>query len=200
MTLKPTVEISNFLSKEERDTLFDTICVHQKQFQYLSIPDEHGGGSLHLSLGPETSDRSELEPLRKACECLSNGILKLLPKVFDELGIEPFPVSQIPLSITNGLNGHTGAPHADESGGRFKISVLYYLHNSPKAFHGGDFELYKTDSDSPKGHKEQAFVHIKHQDNLLVAFPSATYHGVTDVTLDSTEFEDGRFVIVGFLG
>lgn len=194
------IKVSNFLSKEERDALFESVCKHQNLFQPLGPPDPDGGGTLHISLESEHITSPEIEQLLQACETLANCMKKVLPQVFDKLGVEPFPVSEIPLSIGNGLDGHTGSPHTDESGGRFKISLLYYLHKHPKVFQGGALEFFKADANLPRGYREKALSKIEHDDNLLVAFPSETYHGVTDVSLDSTKFEDGRFVIVGFLG
>ena len=154
---------------------------------------------MHLPSKAEVPNK-DAEPIYKVCEYLSDRILNILPDIFSKLNIEPFPVSEIPLSIMNGLNNHTGEVHTDESGGRFKISLLYYFHKTPKAFQGGALELFETDTKAENGYKEEAFAKIEHEDNLLIAFPSETYHGVTDVTLDSTNFENGRFVVVGFLG
>lgn len=194
------VTISDFLSNEERDTLFDTVCDNQNAFQYLSTPDGNGGGTLHLATPQESTDNEAATRIRKACECISTRIQNTLPELFPKLGIEPFSVAEVPLSVMNGLDGHTGGTHTDESGGRFKISLLYYFHKRPKAFQGGALELFETDEKSPNGYNEQAFAKIEHQDNLLIAFPSDTFHGVTDVTMDSNSFENGRFVVVGFLG
>lgn len=197
---KRIIKIANFLSQQERDTLFDSVCANQESFQHIGIPDADMGGSLHLSLKPEKHERSEVVHIREACECLSNRIMKILPKLFTNLGVEPFPVSQIPLSLINGLNGHKGTPHNDESGGRFKISLLYYFNRVPKAFRGGALEFYETDAMLQSGHSDEVFARIEHEDNSLIVFPSQTYHGVTDVQLDSDEFEDGRFLAVAFLG
>ena len=195
---KNALKISNFLLKEERDELFESVCKHRNVFKPLGTLDPDGG-TFHVSLGSESDGSPGIEFVRKACECVSNRIQKLLPKIFKTLNIKPFPVSKIPLSIGNGLNGHTGSVHTDESGGRFKISLLYYFHKVPKVFEGGALELFATDKDSHVGYHEKAFAKIEHEDNVLIAFPSETFHGVTDVNLDSTAFEEGRFVIVGFL-
>ena len=61
-------------------------------------------------------------------------------------------------------------------------------------------ELFETDTTYRNGYKEEAFARINHEDNLLIIFPSEVYHGVTDVMMQANKFEDGRFVIVGFLG
>ncbi len=195
-----TIQVHHFLTEEERNRIFETICTNQKAFQHIGIPDSNTMETLHLSLESEKSEYLEqMTTIREAFECLSENIMKLLPSIFTNLGVEPFPVSSIPLSIINGFNSHKSDPHNDESGGRFKISFLYYLSKVPKAFRGGALEFYETDATSPNGHNSKVFAKIEHEDNLLIAFPSHIYHGVTDVQLDSTKFKDGRFVVVGFL-
>ena len=67
-------------------------------------------------------------------------------------------------------------------------------------FRGGDLALYEADTGSASGHRTEPITSIENEDNLLLAFKSNTYHGVTDVQCDSREFADGRFVAVSFLG
>lgn len=157
-------------------------------------------GSLYLSLESDGCDRSGIGPVRKACEFLSERILELLPTLFTALGVEPFAVSEIPLTLVNGLDGHRGSPHADSIDGRFRISLLYYFHRTPEAFRGGDLEFYDADTGSSKGHSDEPLTKIDHEDNLLIAFPSQSFHAVTDVQCDSDDFADGRFSAIGFLG
>lgn len=193
------LQISDFLPQGERDSLFDTVLTHQKAFQHINISETYKTDTLHLSLKHEASEGSEVVLIRQACEHLSKSIMELLPELFNTLGIEPFPVSHIPLSIINGFNGHEGMPHTDDGGGRFKISLLYYFSKTPKAFRGGALEFYETDATCESGHRDKAFAKVEHEDNQFIAFPSQTYHGVTKTWLNSVEFEDGRFVVLGFL-
>jgi len=194
------VRIAQFMPQRERDALFDAACANREAFQCPGIPGSNEGGSLYLSLEPNGFDQPGVAPVREASKCLSKRILRLVPTLFTALGVEPFPVPEIPLALVNGLNGHSGSPHADESGGRFKISLLYYFHRAPKAFRGGDLEFYDADPASASGHRDEALARVDHEDNLLIAFPSQTFHGITDVHSDSDDFADGRFAAIGFLG
>ena len=63
-----------------------------------------------------------------------------------------------------------------------------------------DLEFYDAVAGSPKDHSDQTLTRIDHEDNLLIAFPSQTFHGITDVHCDSDDFADGRFAAIGFLG
>lgn len=199
------VQIADFLPEEERNAIFELLCENEQKFHAPGHLSNYEGQSLYLSLDQNearnTDSNSEaLEIVRKTCECLSSRILDLLPNLFPILNIEPFRVEELPLSWMNGRNGHTGIPHSDESGGRYQISLLYYLHNQPKVFRGGALQFYETDATSPTGHKNTALATVEHRDNLLLVYPSVTFHGITDVESDSDEFSDGRFVGVGFLG
>ena len=100
----------------------------------------------------------------------------------------------------NGLDGHCGLPHADSYDDRYRISLLYYFHRVPRAFRGGDLEFYDVDTASPKGHSDETLATIVQEDNLLIAFSSQTFHGITDVRCDSDDFADGRFAAIAFLG
>lgn len=194
------VQVAQLLPKHERDALFDAVCISQKAFHRPGIPGGEDGGSLYFSPDSDERDQSGVCPASGACLCLSKRIRELLPELFTALGIESFPVPSIPLTVVNGRNGHVGLPHTDESAGRFVVSLLYYFHRAPKAFRGGDLEFYNTDPTSVSGQSIEPLARIDHTDNLLIAFPSDTFHGITEVRCDSDDFADGRFAAIGFLG
>ena len=194
------IQIAQFLPTLERDALYEAVCANQAAFQPPGGLVADVGGALYLSLESDQDDGPGMDRLRKASECLSSRILAMLPTLFTALGVEPFAVKAIPLNFINGRDGHSGLPHADSLDGRFKISLLYYFHRTPKAFRGGDLEFYESDAGSPNGHGKKAITRIACEDNLLIAFPSQTFHGITGVLSDSDQFVDGRFAAVGFLG
>lgn len=193
------IQIPNFLSQQDRDTLMNSVCQNQEVFNHRGKTDSKDSGSFNLALESIKNRSPKETEIFEACDSMYQKMITLLPTIFNTLEIEPFPVSHIPLSIVNGLNGHIGLPHTDESGGRFKISILYYFNKTPKVFQGGELQFFQNDSTLQGGHHEKPFATIEPQDNTLVAFPSDMYHGVTEVKLDSNNFEDGRFVMVGFL-
>lgn len=191
--------VGQFLPEGERDALYQAACAAQKSFHPPGGPGAPANGTLYWSLDDDGSEAG-VRPLREAIGILSQRVLERFPSLFTALGIDPFPVSEISLSLINGLDGHAGTPHEDSTGGRYQISLLYYFHRIPKAFQGGDLEFYETDPESTSGHGDEPFARIEHEDNLLIAFPSETFHGVTGVQSDSSNFADGRFVAVGFVG
>lgn len=196
-----SVQIPQFLPNHERDALYQAACENQQVFHSPGTDSEtESVGTYYLSLESKKTDGAGVGAVRAASEFLTRHILKQLPTIFATLSVEPFDVSEISLTLINGLDGHCGTPHADSLDGRFKVSLLYYFHRMPKAFRGGDLEFYDTDAETPTGHSKEPVARIDQADNLLIAFPSQTFHGITDVQCDSSDFADGRFVAVAFLG
>lgn len=92
---------------------------------------------------------------------LVSHIRDLLPYLFSALQMEPFEVKEFPLTFIVGHDGHSGLPHADSIDGRYRISLLYYLHNEPRAFRGGDLEFFSAEPESPTGHSEKAVARLE---------------------------------------
>ena len=194
------VKVAQFLPRHERDALYAAACSNQGAFQRPGDSGPDIGSSRYLSLDSNGCDHPGVAPVRGACEFLTNRILEILPSLFTALDIEPFALADMPLTLVNGLDGHCGLPHADSIDGRFRISLLYYFHREPRAFRGGNLEFYDADPASPNGHSDEALTRIDQEDNLLIAFPSQTFHGITEVQCDSEDFADGRFAAISFLG
>ena len=194
------VYITHFLNKNERDALFFASCKENEAFQRPEGPGSNVGTTRYLSLEPEGVYGALTDSFQSAIDYLRKRIMEKLPILFSELEVEPFDVKEIPLTFMNGLDGHNGIPHMDSIDGRLKISLLYYFNKVPKVFQGGDLEFYASDVASQTGHCKEPHTKIDLEDNLLLAFPSQTFHGVTTVQCDSIDLEDGRFVAVGFIG
>lgn len=193
------LQFPRFLPQGERDGLFAEICANEGAFQRPGIPGYQQGQSLHLSSEFDKHDKHPC-PVLSAFECLTTRIEQMLPDMFTALDLEPFPVPQIRFDLVNGLDGHSGLPHADDSGGRFQISILYYLHRAPRQFQGGQLQIYSGDAAATTSAADIPVAEIEPEDNLLLVFPSEVIHGVSTVKCDSEDFADGRFVAVAFLG
>lgn len=194
------VKIPQFLSTDDKDTLLGKVMAHKEAFHPPGVPGNYiGDGTslmLDLDFGKKPSEQSLVDVV---CECLSARIMEQLPALLETLGLKPFDIDKCPMTIISGLNGHYGLPHIDTYSPDMKITILYYFHNSPKAYRGGDLELFESDPDTSFGYKEQPVIRIEHEDNLLLAFTSDTYHGVTEVESDVSTFEDSRFTTVSFI-
>lgn len=194
------LHIARFLPREERNEFFDIVCKNQDVFQSLGLPGTPAGPTKHFSLEMDRIGGKGSDAIQTVHKLLARRIIDQLPIMFETLGIEPFNVSDMPINLINGLHGHWADTHADSTNGEYQISILYYFHRVPKMFSGGDLEFYASDDELLSGHSEKPLFSIDLEDNLLVAFPSETFHGVTKVLSDSKDVVDGRFVAVGFLG
>ncbi len=191
-------QISGFLPQQERDALFEGACLSQNEFHAPGQPGSNDHSSLHWSTN-ENGDRNPESALSDALGILVKRVQHQLPSLFSTLAIDPFPCPSISFSMICGRSGHYGSPHMDSTDDRIKISLLYYFHRTPKAFRGGDLEFYEGNQAAPFIQGSSPVARIEHEDNLLVAFPSRTFHGVSEIESNSNDFADGRFVVVGFL-
>ena len=194
------VRMANFLPVDERDTFFKAVCKEEGAFQTTQIPGVEKMPSSFLAVNPDQKNNKESVWLHEVTKNLSKRIVAQLPFLCKTLGISPFEVSDIPITFINGLDGHYGDPHADSVNGQYQISILYYFHKVPKVFNGGDLSFYASDEIAEDGYNKEVLFEIEAENNLLVAFRSETYHGVSKVQSQSIQFTDGRFVAVGFLG
>lgn len=204
--------IPDFLPAQERDVLFNRISDNRSAFkhriaagvpvegaQYFSVVAENEGNYGFAGSDDQAATDVEQQNLRNACQNFLEKVLAITPSLIRLFNLNPLTVDILPLNIVNGGQGHLGYPHQDSSGNRFKISLLYYLHSHPKVFKGGELEFFKASSEQTQGYFPTPQCTLKHQDNMLVAFPSDTYHGVTEVLSESTEFMNGRFAFVSFI-
>ncbi|WP_431164884.1 2OG-Fe(II) oxygenase [Tenacibaculum halocynthiae] len=194
------VRISNFLSNEDNNALHKAVCKEKKSFKNYEFPGSDKQTTTFLELSSGSKNNSKTTLTQKAYDTINKQIIKQLPFIFNKLNIPPFPISEIPLTFVNCSDGHYGTPHADSINGQYQISILYYFNCIPKVFNGGDLQIFNTDNNSSKGYNSEPLFTINFENNLLLAFPSETFHGVTKVQSNSKKFSEGRFIAVGFIG
>ncbi len=139
------IRIPNFLSEQERNALYNAICIEKGAFYAPGVSESETSITKFLSWDSYKNEHTKAPLTSKASMSLAARIMENLPLLFKSLDVEPFDVSEIPVNFVSGLNGHYGDPHADSIDGRYKISLLYYFHKVPKMFSGGDLEFYATD-------------------------------------------------------
>jgi Rps23 Pro-64 3,4-dihydroxylase Tpa1-like proline 4-hydroxylase len=115
--------------------------------------------------------------------------------LFAETGTPPFPVAKHEIELAVHLDGCFFAAHQDTFTGQNRaglksdrlISAVYYFHDQPKGFSGGELALYPFGGADP--------VVIEPRDNRLVAFPSFALHEVRPVHCPGDHFAQARFSI-----
>jgi len=139
---------------------------------------------------PLTGDRNFLR-LPRPLDLLpgfSEKLATILPHIQSVFGIDLME-PEVELYVHAYNDGTHFGRHADTHGGgnwRRRISCVYYVHRSPRAFDGGDLIVYD--------HRGAAHA-IPAEHNSAIFFPADLLHEVRRVTCRSQAFADSRFSI-----
>jgi Rps23 Pro-64 3,4-dihydroxylase Tpa1-like proline 4-hydroxylase len=186
--------IEKFLSREERDRALELALAREGDLRPAKIGD----------VGEHNPERRSSRVLRGQVDARLPWFLPrvetVIPDILDRLQTKPFPIQELELQLTVHQSGDFYKVHRDNSedkaSGR-RVSYVYYFHQTPKRFTGGDLLLYDTDVEA--GGHSAAFTRLGPVDNSIVFFPSAYFHQVTKVRCETDDFGDGRFTLNGWI-
>jgi len=121
-------------------------------------------------------------------------LLDAVPALASALGIAPFAVDAVQLSLIAYNDGDFYRRHVDTETSPARksdrvLSAIYYFHAEPKAYSGGELRLHAFNPASDR------YDDIAPEQNGLLAFASFARHEVRPVTCPSGRFEDSRFAI-----
>lgn len=123
---------------------------------------------------------------------------RLLPHVRRELELQWFPLGRIERQMAVHRDGGFFRAHADNTdaavAGRC-LTCVYYFHDHPKRFTGGELWLYDTVLRGAHAEIGNRHVSVDPADNTAVFFASDVYHEVRPVCRQSESFGDSRFSI-----
>ena len=126
----------------------------------------------------------------------------LAPELMGRFGGTPFPVAEIECQMTAHHDGNYFRLHNDsgspDTASRV-LSYVYYFHNEPKAFTGGEFRLYGSRVENGVSHCGEPAGDIAPRNNSILFFPSHCHHEVLPVRCPSQAFAAGRFTINGWI-
>jgi hypothetical protein len=172
-----------------RETDFVDSKVIQPGTEEGVIKTDHRRSTVLFDLGDH---RSAIEDRVREC----------LAEVLDELGYPPFKPTTVEaqLTATNDggfFNAHNDNAHALLNSRR--LTFVYYLHNEPQGFEGGDLRIF--DTQFTEGRYATAGNHqdIAARRNRVVFFPSVLEHQVMEVRCPSGAFADSRFAVNGWV-
>lgn len=179
------LHIYNFLSDSERSEIFDFAVNNESLFTQSSVIGD-----------PSHRCSKVLYDFPK--DLFINRLQKLFPFACDALNIAPNEVGLIESQITASNNGDYFKPHTDSNfeqvtRTRF-LSYVYYFHQNPKRFIGGQLLLYNNQESKEYGN----FKVIEPDNNSLVLFESCLLHEVLSVRCPNTKFENSRFTVNGW--
>ncbi|MES2444582.1 MAG: 2OG-Fe(II) oxygenase [Pseudomonadota bacterium] len=155
------------------------------------------GGAGAVVEGTRNSMRLRSALPRESSDALSGRVLGALPELLDGLGLAPFPVESVVLSLVVYNDGAFYRRHVDTAtggrdAGKRMLTGVYYFHREPQGYSGGALRLHPL-SAPPEG--EAPFVDIAPAQNSLAVFPSWAPHEVRPVACPSGRYEDSRFAI-----
>ena len=148
---------------------------------------------------PAIRDSRVLDELGPFAEILEERVLALVPSLIQDLGLTPFTPTDVEVQLAVHGDGGFYRRHIDLFTGKLRreserldrlISLVYYFHNEPKGFSGGNLRLY-PDHVNPTA----AAIDVAPEQDTLVAFSSWMPHEVLPVTCPSKQFRDSRFSI-----
>ena len=128
-------------------------------------------------------------------------LLACADTVFERLRMAPFLVRYLEVQITHTGDGEFFRIHNDNSSRRLssrRITFVYYLHQEPRAFSGGELRLHTSRTDGQRWQPTGDFVDIEPQQNRLVVFPSFLLHELRPVHVPSRQMAHGRLTVNGW--
>jgi Rps23 Pro-64 3,4-dihydroxylase Tpa1-like proline 4-hydroxylase len=186
------VLLENFLAPEQHQALLAYVGREAGRFvdSTVTTDDANYRRSKVLHAFPEFADLFR----RKVAEAI--------PQVLPVLAMPPFPVQQIEAQLTAHNDGNYFRLHND-SGSADTVSraltYVYYFHNEPKAYSGGEFRMYDSVLSNGRYGCGAAAADIEPRNNSVLFFASHCHHEVLPVRVPSGRFEDGRFTVNGWV-
>jgi len=186
------VTINDFLAPQHHAAVLDFALTHESTF------------------APSTVDNSAIQH-RDSLVCydvnvISEPFLKRIAaaygKVTEALGMPAQVVSQYECQLTAHNDGHFYKLHNDSGtpGTRTRaLSYVYYFHREPKAFSGGDLQIFHSKVENGFFVADRKYDIVHPNNNRIVFFQSHHHHEVLPINCPSKAFADSRFTLNGWL-
>lgn len=186
------VQIDQFLSQDALHQLLAYVTRHEADF----VPTTTSTGEMDYR-------RSRvLYSLGELTESFIHQLQAQLPEILPQLGLTPFPVSQIEIQLTAHNDGDYYKIHNDngspEAATR-ELTYVYYFHQEPQAFSGGELRLYNSRVKAGYYQAADSYQLVTPRNNSLVFFPSRCLHEVLPVCCPAQTFAHSRFTINGWI-
>ncbi|MBD2179218.1 2OG-Fe(II) oxygenase [Pseudanabaena sp. FACHB-1998] len=200
---KNFVEIENFLTESEQEELWQFTKNHHDDFVLSDVYNQ----KLPVSDRQYHRHSLILDPPFTLSPLIVEKVRQVLPKILAALQTPEFSIGPIEAQLTAHNDGEYFKLHNDngiEAVASRILTFVYYFHQQPKAFTGGELRIYDGKFEGEKGGKGGKFVPTGHhvvipRNNCIVFFPSQLMHEVTQVQCPSQKFLDGRFTVNGWI-
>ena len=192
------VVLDEFLAPAELEALMAHTLASENQFQVSEVISPDIGGAVDF----EYRRSRILQELGTHRDVVLNRIQAFLPRIFEQLGHERFPVSRVEAQITASNDGDFFRWHNDNGQGEIatrEITFVYFFHREPKQFQGGELRLYDSRWENGMYRPQETYRTIVPQQNQAILFLSSLAHEITPVECPSRAFADSRFTLNGWL-
>lgn len=195
----PFIRLENFLSPSENKTVLQFALENEKHYESSEI-DSHDNSS-QINLKTRVSYVLGKSKLQQITSWFLPKLQSTVPQYANKLGVKSALAADDPeIQMTAHLSGGFFHAHSDNSNGRNKsrrISFLYYFHQDPKPYTGGDLLIFDSNIKHSQ-FDEKKFTRLSPINNSLVLFNSSYIHSVTPIVAKSATFEAGRFTLNGW--
>jgi SM-20-related protein len=186
------VQIDHFLSAEDHQCLLDYVIQHEAEF----VPTTTFTGEVNYR------ESVVLYSFPEFSELITQRIHQILPQVFEQLDIVPFPISQIEAQLTAHNDGQFYKVHNDNGShdtATRELTYVYYFYREPKPFTGGELVIYDSAIQNNYYVQADTFKTVEPRNNSIVFFLSRYMHEVLPIHCPSQAFADSRFTINGWI-
>jgi Rps23 Pro-64 3,4-dihydroxylase Tpa1-like proline 4-hydroxylase len=196
------VELREFLSVSEMDTLRGFARENESRFRPSTIylpADGQESVDENIRCSAQLDRRSDPPAGFGDVEAIvRKRVSDALPCVLAELNLPPHEPTSIDFQITaSNHRGHFNRHvDADPKSSR-KLSYVYFFHQEPAAFRGGDLKIYPTENTIVAPGTRCGIVHP--EQNKAAFFRSTLLHEVTPIDCETEQFCDGRFTANGWI-
>jgi Rps23 Pro-64 3,4-dihydroxylase Tpa1-like proline 4-hydroxylase len=191
--------LEEFLAPAEMDSLLQYTLDQESAFRISEVIQP---GAAAGTVDYDQRRSRVLMELGEHHKVIADHIYACLPRVLTRLGHDTFAVSDVEAQITASNDGdyfHRHADNAQADNSSREITFVYFFHQEPKKFQGGELRVY----DSRRGNEEYVPTEncrsVVPQQNQMVLFSSSLMHEITTVECSSRAFADSRFTVNGWL-
>jgi SM-20-related protein len=188
----PYLLLENFIDPGIHAELLKFVVAREPDFAAASVPAQDA----------EFRRSQVLHDFPQFAGLFGDRVRSLQPQLAVAFGMGEFPVDDIEcqLSAHNDgdyfqLRNDNGSPGTVERA----ISYVYYFHNEPKSFTGGEFRLYNSRIANGRYECGEPAAEIVPKNNSILFFPSHCHHEGLPVRCPSNRFVDSRFTINGWV-
>ena len=193
------VVLDEFLAPQELEELTRFALEHESDFKASEVVSPHADSGV---VNYEHRRSRVLMDLAQHQDVMVERIKSVLPRVLDELGMEPFTIAGVEVQATASNDGDFFHFHSDNGSDRVAsryLTFVYFFHREPRQFEGGELRIHDSSLQDGLYVSDGSYQSIVPRQNQIIFFPCELLHEITPVNCASQQFADSRFTVNGWL-